>query len=370
MFSAENIEALKELNKDIVVAPASTEQAPIETPNDGVETDENQANTSSQEEEPYPNAEPENSTTEPNSPEQVHESPEIPEAILARMKEHGYDSLEQLLEAANKKAESPAKELSEEEKAQAENEARVAFEAHAVKNLRLTPDYLRKVENLQAQPAKDVVYNAFKADYLAANKEADDDDVTFAFNNQFSIDSEDEGLKAHGQKMLDLYKEKIVQEQSSEYNKAKLDFETLQKLQAEEPVFKAGVLKVIEDSIEESIEIGAGEEKTNYKSTVKRDDVFKYIEKQLGTEFMYDMFSRHLDGQSEQISNTFKTLTGLVQKAMVFEDAARVHGHKMKSLGLNEGALGSKAPFVKDTNMAQPALIQGDLSMLSEVFAN
>ncbi len=369
MFSEANKEALRDLVKGQEtpneVAATNTDVTPETVDNANEVIDQSaETKTETTAENPIDTTD-ENPIVEAEKPKEVVANT-LPEDVVAKMKEHGFDSIEQLLEAANKEPKQKV-ELSDEEKTQKANEEKIEFEKHAVKNLKLTPEYLRKAESLQNAMAKDVVYDVFKADFVKANKDADEEDIQFAFDSQFPIDSEDEAIKEQAVKLLNLYKDKIVSSETEAYNKAKENFDSVQRIQSEEPKFKENVLNAIESAITDTIEIGTGEEKTNFKSTIKRDDVFKHLKAELGDEFIFDMFNRHLDGQLEQVSSMFKKLTNWAQKTMVFDDAVKAHGNKMKSIGLSEGALGSKAPFVKTENTTA-VVAKGDLTRLNNLY--
>jgi hypothetical protein len=350
LFSPEFKEQFKDGANEVPVleTPVSGEQA-------SVENKDNQA--------PVEVAPPVGNT--PNTEkQQVVEPNVLPDSVTAKLKESGYDTLEALIEAAKKPKEADKVELTPEEKIQKENEAKLDFTNHAVKVAKLSPDYLNKVEALLKADAVDVVFPEFEANYKSKNPDADAEDIKFAFDSQFPISSDDDAVKEQALRTLNLWKDKIVNEQSSDYNKVQKDYNYMKEIQAHEPVFKKDVLDAIKNGITSEMDLGAGEDVTKFKSNITESDMFKHIEKELGADFIQDLFLTHLNGQSEQVSKAIKKITEWAQTSMIMQDALTAHGNTMKSKGLNEGALGSKAPFNTNAELGQPAAVEADLSRL------
>lgn len=291
------------------------------------------------------------------------------EATLAKIKESGYDSLEALIEAAKKPAAEALKpEPTPEELERSKQVQRADFINYAIKESKLSDEYIKKVETLMAAPPADVVYNSWKEDYMKSNTDADEDDVRYAFENQYNINSNDEGLKKAGAELLELQKERLISKEAAQYNQAVADFNDVNIIQQEKPVFE----KLMNDTFSEivmDLEIGAGDEKTNFKSTITKDQVLKAVGDEFGKDFLYNLFNAHLDGQKDMVKKVLSAVGKLIHKDLIFDAAIISHGETMRSLGTKGGALGSKSPFNKNADTVHAGSSNEDRSGLAGTFS-
>lgn len=293
---------------------------------------------------------------------------QLPEEITNKLKESGFDSLDKLIEAAKKSKIEAPKVLSEEEKKQAIENERADFLNHAIKESKLSTSYIKEVESLIEANAKEVVFPSFKSKYLEVNPSAEDEDIEYAFNNQFSVNSENAAEKAQGERLLELAKKEIVDDKAKDYNSSKENFNTAREIAEAQPKFQKLIVDTFSD-IPKSMELGSGEEKTNFIPTVDNAQVYKYIEENFGKEFFYTMFNTFMEGQTDQVQKVLKSVGSLAHKALVFDSALNSHGQTMKSIGAKEAVLGSKAPFNKNQEVSSTgtAKVEG-LERLTEMF--
>lgn len=351
-----NASADVQVQEPVVVAVAAT--PPDATKDDKVVVEEGKTAVENIDGEPNPS----DALPSPDSViENGEPTPPVVDEQLAKIKELGYNSLDELIEGLKKgKEETPNPEDNLAEEAD--------FLSYAMKDKKLTNDYLQESKGILSKSAEEIVFDEFSKLYLEKNEGEDLEDARFAFNAQYGIESSDEAIKANGNRLLELDKNRIVSEKTSDYSKAKADFDQLKVIQAAQPKFTELLNDILKTNPD--ITVGNNNGQTNFKSTVTPEETMAYIKENVDDELVYQAFDDFASGQPDKATKKLSAIIKLVQNQLNFDKVIEAHGEQMRALGIKEGSIGATAPFNKNNALPGGSSGTEDLSGLKSVYGS
>lgn len=257
-----------------------------------------------------------------------------------------------------------------EEKVAREEKYNADLLAFGIQNKLLATTDIVALENTKGLTNEDIAFNAFKSEYLEANKDrkvegtdeafpVDDSELREEFDNLYHRNSTSAVAKANGERQMNRFAEDAKSEVQNKLEHAKQNFDAHLHKQVNVPAFKNFLETTIKKSIPESIEVPNGEQPFKFKLTDSKGvplyDVAK-IEEALVNDAVYKSYLSEKEPTKPELT---KYMNEQVMNIITRENQSLINKELAEfnfEKGLRKGSdTGSKAPFQQKQN--PPAVV-------------
>jgi hypothetical protein len=227
---------------------------------------------------------------------------------------------------------------------------RASVQEYGVRNLNMKPEDFSEMDNIQALSDKDVVFNEFKKGFLEDNKDNPDfkdkdlnAEAEYHFNELFHVNSENESVKSHAEKMIAKTAAGLREQTNSKYQEAVEKYQGYQQFRTNLSGFKGVVQAQLSSLPKEMVFDIDGENKVTF-ALDKIDH--KKLESYLVNDSNLNLFAQK-GGQEAG-----KHMGELIKQYIVLEHHGDMVNTAIKTahdVGVKKGGIGAKAPFKEET---------------------
>jgi hypothetical protein len=300
--------------------------------------------------------------------------PAIPQDVLKELED---------LRAFKKTVSESQSKTAEQLQKEADIEKAELIKYSAENNLMKVDDFSRYETSKQRQD-RELVFENFSKEWKEDNKDATDEDVTEAFDYAFHLSSENEKLKAKGEKLIAKEAKELRQPLETSYNNAKERYTGEKQLRADYPNFQKYLTEAINSSLPDKIKVGEreiGEENAKEKVAIDIDltkdekkEIFDAVQKELSKPEVFLIWKEQTkDGKNEMlqkmVTKESKYLINEKKQAVVFEKTADEFYARGKTIGTKSGStVGATNPFamVKNKGFQNPQPVKDAHTIVSK----
>lgn len=275
--------------------------------------------------------------------------------MLKELNVENWDALEQRVNP-------PANETPEQAKRR-EDMKKAAVQSYAVSNLNMAPEEFVRMENVKKMSDQELVYDTWEQEWMKENKDNPDfagkdlkTEARYEFEEFFHLNSENLRIKTQAEKTIASTATQIRSTLESNFKNAETEYDNAQGFHANLAQFKTAVkssLNVL--PTERSFKISETE---NVVYSLDKVDKGK-LETYLVNDNNFDFFMK----KGGQEAAAF--LNAKINEYIVLnhhEDMVNAAIITARAVGLKEGKVGAKAPFVETSTQQQTNTVADDLT--------
>jgi hypothetical protein len=227
-------------------------------------------------------------------------------------------------------------------------------------------DDFARFETAKQRQDRELVFENFSKEWKDENKDATDDEVQEAFDNQYHVNSDSDKAKSRGEKLIAKEAKELRTPLETSYTKAKGSYEQHKVLKQDMPNFQKFIDSTIEKNISDKIKVYEKEidsEKIAVDIEITKEEkkeIFDAVKKEIATHESYATWKKDSkDGKNERlekmIAKEVKYLINEKKQSLAYESTATKFYEVGEKKGTAKGSnVGANNPFAVIRQMGVP----------------